>query len=225
MGIERDYNKLLESLPFWEHLNRHEREWVLSRKAIRKHITGECICGGECACIGLLIVASGSLRTYLLSPEGREITLYRVRPGEVCVMAADCVLYAISFETHVEADEDCELLVIPIDIYAELIKSNIHVERDLYKIAIERFADVIAGVERMVFMNLKQRIAAFLLDESSQRGSDDINLTHEQIAVNIGSARETVSRTLKGMTASGWVELFRGGVRITDKASLYGILG
>lgn len=222
---EITYQSLLENIPFWEHLSEEDRSLVLSRQSTVRYRAGQQVRGGNMDCLGFIIVLSGMLRAHLLSPDGRDITLYRIRPGESCVLAASCVLDAVSFETQVDAEEDSEILLIPIDVYSLLIRNNIYVECATYKMATERFSDVVAGVERLVFMSLEQRIVSFLLDEASQTGSGEVHMTQEQIAVNIGSAREAVSRALKSMAEQGLVELFRGGVRLIDKTALYQLLG
>lgn len=212
---------LLESLPFWGRLTEGERERVLTRRAVLHYQAGQPVRGGNVDCLGLVLTIKGLLRAYLLSPDGREVTLYRVREGECCVLSVACALDAVSFDTQVEAEVDSDILLIPIDVYSALLRENIYVERDTYKMATERFSDVVAGVERLVFLSLEQRLVSFLLDEVSESGGDTVHMTHEQIALNIGSAREAVSRTLKQMAAQGWVELFRGGVRIMAKPALY----
>lgn len=217
-------SELLEQTPFWEHLSEDERELILARSAVMHYAAGQHIWGGQMDCLGLLLVVEGILRAYLLSPDGKEITLYRTRAGEVCLMAASCVLQAISFETQVEAEVDSEAILIPIDVYATLLRSNVHFECDSYKLTAERFSDVVNGMERLVFLSLEQRIASFLLDEAAESQEDQVRMTHEQIAVHIGSAREVVSRALKGMASRGLVELFRGGVRIRDKTALYQLI-
>ncbi len=219
-----DPSDACKRLPFWSHLSQQEQERVAGRMTMLGYQAGQTIRGGHGDCLGLVIVVRGVLRAYLLSPNGREITLYRMKAGDSCVLAASCVLDAISFETMVDAEEDSEILLLPIDVYASLMKNNLYVERDTYKMATERFSDVVAGLERLAFMNLEQRLISFLLDETADNGSDTLHMTHEQIAVNIGSAREVVSRTLKSLAARGWVELFRGGVRLKDKATLYQLI-
>lgn len=214
----------LSSLPFWNDLSEDERERVLSRKQVLSYPAGAHIRGSGDDCLGIVLVVEGDLRAYLLSPDGREMTLYNIRAGEACVLAAACALDAISFETHVVAEEESEVLVIPADVVAMLIRENIYVECYAYKMATERFSDVIQGVERLVFFSIEQRIASYLLDEAAEGSGDVVRRTHEQIAVGISSAREVVSRTLGDMARRGLVELFRGGVRLLDKSALYKLI-
>lgn len=220
----RNPDALLPLLPFWEDLTGPERDMVTSRRTIVHFAQGQQIRGGDEDCLGLLVVAEGVLRAHLLSPDGRDVTLYRMREGDCCVLTAACVLDAISFETHIEADEATEALLVPADVYAALLRQNVHVEAETYRLAAERFSEVVASMERLVFLSLEQRIASFLLDETSDTHQNTIHMTQEQIAVNIGSAREAVSRALKGMANRGWIELFRGGIKLIDKPALYAVI-
>lgn len=215
------HSKLLQQFPFWDQLSKEEQSKVEMRASILRYGAGQPVRSGNRDCLGLIYVASGILRAYLLSPDGKEITLYRVKEGDICLLAASCVLDSISFDTQVDAEEDTEFLLIPADVYAELMENNICVQRDTYKLATERFSDVVAGFERLVFLTLEQRLTAFLLDEASEQNSDTIHMTHEQIATHIGSAREAVSRSLKRLASEGQVEMFRGGVHLKDKPALY----
>lgn len=221
---QKTYEELLEQIPFWGFLTAEERALAMRRKTIVSHAAGHVVCDGGSDCLGMILVLSGILRAYLLSPEGKEITLYRIREGEACVMAAACVLHSISFETHIEAECDSELLIIPVDIYSGILNQNVQVKAITYEMAAQRFSDVVAAMERLVFFSLEQRLASFLLDEAAQTGADTLHMTHEQIAVSIGSAREVVSRSLKSLADQGLVELFRGGVRIKERPSLYRIV-
>ena len=104
------------------------------------------------------------------------------------------------------------------------MKNNIYVENFAYRLMTERFSDVISAVERMFFMNLRQRIAVFLIDESVAQRSSTLALTQEQLAKAIGSAREAVSRNLKLLVKDGCIEISRGTINILDKKMLYEII-
>lgn len=221
-----EISKLLEeNLSFWQSLNEEEQALVLNNYRILEYDAGQFVRGENADCLGLLMVIEGSLRASLISLEGRAITLYRIKSGETCVLAVSCVLDAISFDTQIEAEENTRVLLIPVETYSQLLNKNTAVECSSYKTAMERFTQVVSGLERLVFYNLEQRLTSFLLDESADTNSDTINMTHEQIATHIGSAREVVSRSLKSLSKQGLLEVFRGGVRLLDKPSLYQILG
>lgn len=221
---EQNSKDLIKKLPFWQYLQADEKDLVLSRLAVIRYQARQLVRGGEEDCLGLIMVIRGSLRAYLMSLDGREMTLYRITQNDFCVLSADCVLEAISFDTMVMAEEDTDVLLMPIDVFTHLLNNNIHVEKDAYAKGTERFSEVVAGLERLLFLSLDQRLASFLVDESASRNSDTIYMTHAQIAANIGSARETVSRALKIMAEQDWVELVRGAVKIKNKKALYQLL-
>ena len=212
-------------LTFWEHLSEFEKNRLTDNTYPVTYKRGETIHSGENDCIGILLIKSGGLRTYMLSEDGREITLYRLVPGDICVLSSSCVLSNITFDVHIEADFDSELLIINSEVYSELVTSNIYVENFTNKEAVARFSDVMWAMQQILFMSFDKRLASFLLDEIARNGSVDVNLTHDQIAKYVGSAREVVSRMLKYFAADGIVELQRGGIKILDKNKLRSILG
>lgn len=213
--------KFLETFSFWEHLSQQDKD-LLSLNFRPVHYTaGQSIRSGEVNCLGALFVRSGILRVYLSSDDGKETTMYRLRDNDVCVLSASCVLSSITFDVQIDAETDCEGFLIPTPIFSALMTRNIYVENFAYHLITERFSDVISAVERMFFMNLKQRIAAFLIDESAAQHTDQLLLTQEQLAKAIGSAREAVSRNLKQLTAEGCIEVSRGMIKIQDRNALY----
>lgn len=214
----------LPRLPFWKHLTAEERILLQNRSYYLQYRQGQQLRSAGTQCLGVLLVLSGTLRTYLLSPDGREMTLSRTRSGETYLLTASCVLESISFDTHVDAEEDCEVLLIPSDVFSVLVEQNLQVECDSYKMLADGYADVVSSIERLIFLSLEQRIASFLLDESAETGAGQLQMTHEQIAVSIGSARVAVNRALHQMAKKGLVELSRGSIRLADKAALYRLL-
>ncbi|MGI6105344.1 MAG: Crp/Fnr family transcriptional regulator [Raoultibacter sp.] len=207
-------------VPFWEHLSEQDKKELASISSIQSYGAGACIHNADQACIGVFFVLSGFARAYMLSEEGREITLFRVEKHESCVLSASCVLPLVTFDILVVASEKAELLVMPADYYSKLLERNVAVEAYTYKQATIRFSEVMWVMQQQVFMGLDRRLAIFLLDEIDRTGEARINATHEEIARNIGSAREAVSRMLKTFADKGLVELFRGGVVVLDKRGL-----
>jgi len=120
----------------------------------------------------------------------------------------------------IEAESDCRLLVINTDVFSRIAGNNIWVENFSYKIASERFSDVIEAIQKIFFLSVDKRLANFLLEEISKNHNCIILFTHEQIAKYIGSAREVVTRTLKSFSELGILEISRKGIKITDAAKL-----
>jgi CRP/FNR family transcriptional regulator len=168
----------------------------------------------------VILVKSGCLRLYLLSEDGKELTLYRLFAGDVCILSASCALNTITFDVFVDAEEESDCVVVGGCVYAELSERIPSVKIFALETATARFSDIMWVMQQILFMNMDKRLAIFLLDETSRCGSDTVNLTHEQIARYMGSAREVVSRMLKYFSTEGLVEVSRKGVRLLDKKRL-----
>ncbi len=210
----------LSRLPFWGALTEQERDTVQKSAFLRRYEKGAQVHSGGQECLGLLLVLSGEIRTYLLSGEGREITLFRLYPGDVCVLSASCVLSQISFDTQLTAQQDTQVLVIPASVVALLRDTNLAARCYLYELATQRFSDVMWAMQQLLFRQLDQRLAAFLLAEYRRTGSPTVAMTHEQLAQQISSAREAVARILKQFAEDGLVELKRGAITILNPAGL-----
>ena len=211
---------VLERLPFWKLLTDSEKELVRQNAVIRLYKKGTPVYSSERECLGMLFVMQGEMRAYLLSEEGREVTLFRIYPNDLCVLSASCVISQISFDTQMSAQKDTEALIIPPNIVLFLKEKNLSVRCFLYELATKRFSDVMWAMQQILFKRLDQRLALFLMQESQRLGSDTIHMTHEQIAQQISSAREAVARMLKQFSEDGLVELKRGAIRLLDQKGL-----
>lgn len=211
---------VLERLPFWKLLTDSEKELVRQNAVIRLYKKGTRVYSSERECLGMLFVMQGKMRTYLLSEEGREVTLFRIYPNDLCVLSASCVISQISFDTQMSAQKDTEALIIPPNIVLFLKEKNLSVRCFLYELATKRFSDVMWAMQQILFKRLDQRLALFLMQESQRLGTDTIHMTHEQIAQQISSAREAVARMLKQFSEDGLVELKRGAIRLLDQKGL-----
>ena len=209
-----------QHFPFWEKINEEQKNELCTHTSLAEYDKGENIHGNTGNCTGAIFVKSGELRTYMLSEDGKEITLYRLYPGDVCMLSASCVLQTITFDVFVDAETKSEVYIISSGAFAKLTEENIFVENFALKKATERFSEVMWAMQQILFMSFDRRLAVFLLDELSKSGGDTIKLTQEQMAKYMGSAREVVSRMLKYFSNEGLVEVSRGGVRVLDKASL-----
>ena len=203
MSIELGQCRLVyrQYFPFWEKLTDEQRELLCANTGEFSYKKGTNIHGTSGNCTGAIMVISGTLRAYLLSENGKEITLYRYRPGEVCMLSASCVLRSITFDVIIDAEEDSSVYIVRGDVMAKVAEDNLF-------------------VANYAFFSLDKRIAVFLWDEFSRTGSDTLSLTHEQIARYISSAREAVTRMLKYFAAEGIVELSRKGIKISDREKL-----
>ena len=215
---------LERSLPFWSRLSPAEQRELIANTMPQRYNAGQNVHSAANQCVGVLLVKSGELRTYIMSDDGKEITLYRLTESNVCVLSASCVLNNITFDVYIDAERDTEVLMINAACFSRLLEQNVYVENFALKTAVDMFSEVMWTMEQILFMRFDKRLAIFLLDETSRLGGDTLNLTHEQIAKYMGSAREVVSRMLKYFEKEGIVRLSRGAIEIARKDRLKDIL-
>lgn len=212
-AIERG---LQELVPFWERLDLNQRAFLAQRSRLMQFDAGDHVQGAGAGCAGVVFVRSGRLRAFMLSDQGREVTLFHVQPGECCVLAASCILPMITFDIALDAAEDSDLLIVDSQAFGTVSQENIHAEAFTYRQATERFSDCMWVMQQVLFMGLDTRLAIWLLDEVARSGSKTIYATHDEIARHLGSAREAVSRMLKYFAREGLVELARGSIELVD---------
>lgn len=220
----KDSQIIFGEFEFWNKLKEDEKNLLENQLYPMFYREGQYISSTGMDCLGIFLVEYGTLRVYLVSEEGKEVTVFRMHEGELCMLSGSCMLSSFPFEVQIDAETETKLYLLPASAVKKVMEKNIHMENFVYKMMNENLSDIIAAVQKMLFASLEQRIAEFLLDESVRCKSAEIMMTQEQIARSIGSAREAVSRILKQMVKDGSVELFRGGVRIVDKKKLYKIL-
>ena len=208
-----------ETFPFWENLSDTDKEYLCRNSQSVNYSKGTTI-HDNTGCSGVFIVRSGCLRIYIMSEDGKDITLYRLHTGGMCMLSASCVLQAITFDVFIDAEEDSECFVVNGNAYNTLAEQHPYIKIFSLELAVTRFSDVMWVMQQILFMSMDKRLAIFLYDESVRTGSDNITLTHEQIAKYMGSAREVVSRMLKYFSNEGIVEVSRKGIRILDKKRL-----
>lgn len=216
---EIDWDFIYSTLTFVEKLNPDEQELLRNNVRLLQFYKGEHISNKDNNCSGLLIIKEGSIRTYIISEEGREVTLYRLEKQDVCVMSASCVINSISFDIHIEAEVDSEVYIIPQSIVNKL-SNNVYVENFLLKETTERFSDVMWTMELILFYKLDKRLAMFILDEMNRYNNHTLSMTHDEIAKYLGTAREVISKMLKKFANEGIVELTRGQITVIDKDAL-----
>ena len=215
---------LKEILSFWPHLTPDEQDFLLDTAQELQFSKHQIIHNGENHCAGVILIKKGTLRTSLLSEEGREITLFRLYEKDVCILSASCLLSNITFDVQVCAETDCDVVLIPSSVFSKLAQHNIYAENFSYKVATERFSDVMWAMQQILFMSFDKRLAIFLADEAARTETTSLRLTHEQIARYTGSAREVVSRMLKYFAEEGIVSLSRGEIKIIDKEKLRSLI-
>lgn len=214
---------LLKTLPFWDSLTEKQKNDARSGSRMAFFKKGSPVhnrCCGQGECLGMLIIKTGEVRTFILSSEGREVTIFRLFNGDVCLFSESCVIKQMTSDTHIVAEKDTYALIFSDGVLTQVMAENINVERYIYASSINRFSAVMGVFQRLLFTSLEQRVAGFLFDEYKRTGDLVIRLTHEQVAKHTGSAREVVSRTLKSFAGNGLVELRRGSIVLLDAKKL-----
>lgn len=209
-----------ELFPIWDTLDTAQKDRILGGLITRQVKKGTILHNGSMDCTGLFLIQSGQLRAYILSDEGREITIYRLFDRDICLFSASCIMRSIQFDVTIEAEKDTRLFIIPSEIYKSIMEKSAAVANYTNELMASRFSDVMWLVEQIMWKSLDKRIAAFLLEESAIENSCELKITHEAIANHLGSHREVITRMLRYFQNEGMVRLRRGAVTITDEAKL-----
>ena len=208
-----------EYFPFWDKLNDEQKRSLCNDSAEITYKKGHVVHDPN-ECTGAIIVKSGGLRTYVLSEDGKEVTLFRLYAGDICILSATCVLRAITFDVMVEADANSECILIGSRTLGKLVEECIYVKNYVLEITASHFSETMWSFEQILFMSIEKRLSIFLLDECARQHNDTLKLTHEQIAKYMSSAREVVTRMLRNFSAEGILESGRGDIHIVDKSKL-----
>ncbi len=204
---------------FWQNLSDDEKEYVASTSGSVSYKAGQNIHSSGNRCAGVLFIEKGYLRIYIMSEDGKEVTLYRLGDGEVCIMSASCVMDDITFDVYIDAEADTEALLLPTSTFSKLRKNNIYIENYSNKMKAMRFSDAMWTMQQILFFSFDKRLAIFLYDELVKHGPI-IRYSHMDIAKYLGSAREVVSRMLKYFETEGIVKVSRKEIEIIDKKKL-----
>ena len=206
--------------PIWEKLTSVQQQQLQDSAISRTVKKGTVLHNGNLDCTGLLLIRHGQLRSYILSDEGREITLYRLFDRDICLFSASCMMRSIQFEMMIEAEKDTELWIVPVEIYQNVMQESAPVSNFTNEIMATRFSEVMWLMEQIMWKSFDKRLAAFLLEESALEETSSLKITHETIANHLGTAREVVTRMLRYFQCEDMVKLSRVTVTILDEKKL-----
>jgi len=209
-----------EYLPFWNKLTEKQRMLLKEKAREARFEKGMLVHGGVDGCSGLLLVTAGQLRVFMLSDEGRELTLYRLLERDICLFSGPCMVRNIQFDVTVEAEQDSVVSVIPPEVYKTLMEQSAVVSNFTNELMASRFSDVMWLMDQVLNKKMDGRLAAFLLEEGRLNDSRELSITHEQIAHHLGTAREVVTRLLRLFQADHLVKITRGSVELLDERGL-----
>lgn len=210
--------------PIWSKLSDAQQSRILGSLVYRQVSKGTVIHSGA-DCTGLLLVESGQFRAYILSDEGREVTVYRLFDRDICLFSASCMLRSAQFDITIEAEKDTGLWVIPAEVYRGVMDESAPAANYTNEIMASRFSEVMWLVEQILWKSMDRRVAAFLLEETTIEGTARLSITHEAIAMHLGTHREVVTRMLRYFQSEGMVKLSRGVVELLDNKKLAALRG
>ena len=192
-----------EYIPFWKKLTVQQQERLKAAAVSRSVAAGTVVYGGTGDCLGLIVIQSGQLRAYILSPEGREITIYRLFERDICLFSSSCMMRNIQFDVTIQVEKDATIWIIPPKLYQELMNESAAVANYTNDLMSSRFSEVMWLMEQVMWKSFDRRLAGFLLEESLLDETDTLTITHERIANHLGTAREVVTRMLRYFQGEG----------------------
>ena len=206
--------------PVWDKLTAEQQQKIADVIQFQTVKKGTCIHDSSADCLGLVIVRSGQLRTFILSAEGREITLNRLFEYDVSLLSASCVMPDLQFNVMIEAEKDSEFWSIPACLFKNLMEDSLAVSNYAQNLLSSNFSELMWLMEQIMWKSFDKRLAAFLLEESQLEDSAVLKITHEKIANHMGTAREVVTRMLRYFQNDGLVKLTRGTIELIDRKGL-----
>lgn len=207
---------LSDFLPVWDSLTASQQNRLTAQMISRRVKNGTVLHNGSMDCSGLLLLQAGQLRAYILSDEGREVTVYRLFEGDICLFSASCIMRSIQFEITIEAEKETEFLVIPPEVYKEVMEESAPLSNLTTEVMASRFSEVMWLLENILWKSFDKRLAEFLLEEAVIEGTNQLKITHEAIGNHMGNPREVVTRMLRYFQNEGLVKLTRGTVSLLD---------
>ena len=202
-------------IPFWDKLTKEQQQRIAQVIEQRKVLRGHHIHDSSADCLGLVMVRSGQLRAYILSADGREITVGRLFEFDTSLLSASCVMPDMQLNVMIEAEKDSSFWSIPACLFKNLAEESLAVANYSRDLLAGNYSELMWLMEQIMFKSFDKRLADFLLEESRVEGTAVLSITHEKIANHMGTAREVVTRMLKYFQGEGMVELRRGVIELT----------
>lgn len=215
MNIPGLKSLLLKLFPVFQELPAAAVDEIVRSAAPRQAPAGAILFEAASPCTGFPMLLEGHVRVVKAAPNGREVQLYRIAPGESCLLSSSCLLGGSPYSATGIAENPVTLLALPPALFHRLLAEHKPFRDYVFGLFSERLADLMTLVEAVTFHKLDQRLAALLLGKGEL-----VRATHQGLADELGSVREMVSRLLSNFQDRGWVELGREQIRVTDPAAL-----
>jgi CRP/FNR family transcriptional regulator len=201
-------NSVFDRFSFFAEMSEQDKK-LLRESVIRRDIPqGQILMGDNNRCNGIPMVIKGRLRLFRISEKGREMTLYRIVEGDLCLLAGVCAMGDMEYDYSIEAEKDSVLANIPPDIFKELLYRCDSFRTYVFNELAKKLILSIETIEMLIFNSIEERIMTYLQHHANAQGI--VKTTHEKMAVELGSSREVITRQLKTMSERGLIDIKRG---------------
>lgn len=207
---------LSENLSFLKNLSLSEQSQIQEKTVFTIYKKGHTLYN---ECLGLVLIKEGQFRVYITN-EDKQISLYRLLPMDICIFTSSCSIRNIDFDINIEIEKDSEVYILPSAFYEKLNQTNTFVKDFTLQLVSSRFSEVMWVFNQYVFGSAASRLANFLFEQSSLQETENLHITHEEIANDLGTAREVITRLLKHFSNDKIVSLSRNSIKIEDKKAL-----
>ena len=207
----------LRRFEFYDKLREPEKKLIRDNALKKELARGQIMIGGSSRCNGVPMVLKGSLRLFRVSDKGREVTLYRIRESEMCIIAAVCLMGDHDYDFSIEAEEDCSLLILTPDIFKTLFNASFAFKTYVFNMLAQKLIMSMETIEMLTFISIEERVIEYLKQNADKNG--EIKTTHEKMAVDLGTSREVITRQLGRMAEKDMLRIERGKI-ILKKVTL-----
>jgi len=208
-------SRLLQQYPMLRELPAADQAELMAAASVMHLPAGTVMFDENQPCQGFPLLLSGNIRVIKAAPNGRELQLYRVMPGESCILTSSCLLGNTRYHARGIAEQALEMVLLPASAFHTLLGNQQSFRSYVFHLFSDRLTDLMQLVSAVAFQKLDQRLAALLVTKPNP-----IHATHQALADELGSVREIISRLLKGFAEQGWIKLGREQIEIVDAASL-----
>lgn len=178
---------------------------------------GQTLIDPQTPCGVFMILLEGTVRIYQMDDNGREVTLYRIRPGDVCIMSLNSLMHNRPFKAYAVTEAETSALALTPDRFLEYMAESADFRFHVLTNVSDRFLDMISLVQETVFEHLPSRVACFLVDQFRNSKDNHVKMTHQKLAKELGTSREVISRLLKEMEKKGCITLSRGAINLVSE--------
>ena len=207
---------LSDNLPFFKDLSEEEKIMIYNASHVKEYKLGELIYSKDKSCSGIVLVVKGQIRSFMSSSSGKEITLFKLFQNDLCILSSSCVYQNLSYDINLQVEENSSLIIIDGNFFKEVLNKNLSVHKFMLEITQSKLSEIMWVLEQVVFFSLEYRLSDYLINQYYLKNSLQIYITHEDIANDLGSSREVISRMLKRFEKDNLIQMSRGYIKIIN---------